>query len=58
MDGGPGNDTMQGGPGNDAYLFDGRGNDLVSDVDLAPMNGEVDRIVVDPSVAPDQVKPT
>ena len=56
MDGGPGNDTMQGGPGNDAYLFDGRGNDLVSDVDLAPINGEVDRIVVDPSVAPDQVE--
>src|SRR3984893_17333532 len=56
MDGGPDNDTMQGGPGNDAYLFDGHGNDIVSDVDLAPVNGEVDRIVVDSSIAPDQVE--
>ncbi|HTY79688.1 MAG TPA: calcium-binding protein [Candidatus Bathyarchaeia archaeon] len=55
LSGESGNDTMSGGAGGDSYVFDGRGNDVVSDVDLSPVNGDADRIVVDPSIAPDHV---
>ena len=56
MEGGPGNDTMEGGPGNDTYVFDGQGNDVASDLDRVPTGGDVDRIVVDPSITPDHME--
>src|SRR5215468_6959699 len=55
LTGGSGNDTMSGGGGADSYVFDGRGNDIVWDVDQSPVRGEVDRIVVDPSIVPEHV---